>query len=113
MGEVVTDLRVERSLVGAAKVLTRPFGGGPRTRPAPRPRRGTRDARGGMGYGENTVRRRMGIRGGFREVQRLGLTGPIRQHPIQRLAIQIRHSLPRRVEEKLKKIYTNHIRPRD
>src|SRR5262245_42555614 len=113
MGEVVTDLRVERSLVGAAKVLPRPFGGGLRIGPPLRQRLETRDALGGMSYGENTVRQRMGIRGGFREVQRLGLTGPIRQHPIQRLAIQIRHSLPRRVEEKLKKIYTNHIRPRD
>src|SRR5215813_10834185 len=66
-----------------------------------------------MRLGENTDRQGMGVRVGFREVQRLSLAWPLGQHLIQHVAIQIRQSLPRPIKEKLKKIYSDHIWPRN
>src|SRR5262245_58813682 len=104
---------VERSLFAATKVLPSPFGGGLGIGPSLRQRPQARGALVGIGNGENTVRQGIGVRRGFREVQRVSLAGPLRQHPTQRVAIQNLQSLPRLIEEQLKNIYTKKFSPRN
>src|SRR5262245_13064290 len=104
---------VERRLLAATKVLPRPYCGDLGIGPSLRKSLEPRGALGRVAYGENTFRQRIWVRRGFRKVQRIRLAGPLGQHPIQRVSIQILQSLPRLIEEKLKNVYTNKFLPRN